>query len=113
MLAAALSGSLSAGFAQVIDALGVPAEFHQTAAPAAVTNIAAVGFKTPGANDEAIINTIGVGGRVITVKAASLTPAPMKLDRVKVHGEMYTVEAVHVVDLNGKVLGWRLLCKGR
>ena len=113
MLSAQLFGQMSAGFNQVVDTLGVPAEYHQTKPPQTVTAIAAVGFKTPSSSDEAIINTIGVGGRVITVKKANLLTPPMKLDRVIVHGETFTVETVHVIDMNGSVLGWKLLCKGR
>ena len=113
MLSAQLFGQMSAGFNQVVDTLGVPGEYHQTKVPKTVTKIAAVGFKTPGAEDDAIVNTIGVGGRIITVKAADLATAPSKLDRVFVHGEIYTVETVHVIDLNGTALGWKLLCKGR
>ncbi len=113
MLSGAIFNQFKDSFALAIDTLGVPGEFHQTKPPSTVTPLTAVGFRTPGQKDESIINTIGVGGRIITVKAADLTVAPMKLDVVIVHGEKYTVEAVHVVDLNGTILGWKLLCKGR
>ena len=113
MLSAKLFGQMSAGFNQVVDTLGVPAEYHQTKPPQTVTAIATVGFKTPSSSDEAIINTIGIGGRIVTIKAADLSTPPVKLDRVKIKDEMFTVETVHVIQLGSVVLGWKLLCKGR
>ena len=113
MLSADIFGKMQSGFNQVIDTLGIPMVYKQTKVPQTVTNIKAGGFKTPGKDDEAIINSLGVGGRIITIKYADLPTPPVKLDRVIVHGETFTVETVHVIDMNGSVLGWKLLCKGR
>ena len=113
MLSAEIFGKMQSGFNQVVDVLGVPAEYHQTKVPKAVTNIAAVGFKSPKPDEEAIINAIGVSGRIVTIQEADLPVPPVKLDRLFIHGEVWTVEAVNRIDLNGTIIGYKLLCKGR
>jgi hypothetical protein len=47
------------------------------------------------------------------VKAGDLPAVPAKFDRLTMGAEVFVVEAAHQVHLNGAVIGYRLLSKGR
>jgi hypothetical protein len=102
-------------WAVCIDALGIPAEFHQTKAPSAVVNIAKVGISTANSEDSQLIEAIGFGGRVITIKAADLGGlVPVKFDIIKIASRTLVIDTVHEVlePVSGAVMGYKAYVKG-
>jgi hypothetical protein len=98
-----------------IDLLGVPAEFHQTKVPNAVINLPKVGLSTVSKEDSQLIQSIGFGGRIITVKLSDMgATVPVKFDMIKVHNKQLVLDSVQEVlePGTGNLMGWRCFVKG-
>jgi len=98
-----------------IDTLGVPAEFHQVKAPNAVVALPKVGLSTVSKEDSQLIQSIGFGGKILTVKASDMgTTVPVKFDTIKVHGKLLVLDSVQEVlePGTGDLMGWRCFVKG-
>ena len=86
-----------------------PATWTQAGIPLALRVGYAVGKQT----DIAVANALGIGVRMITIRAmdtAGRAPAP--LDRLTVAGESLTIDDVTPVVLAGDLVGWRCFCAG-
>jgi hypothetical protein len=90
-----------------VKALGVPATHVSTEG---IETQCIVGFKT--ARDEEIINSWGIGVRIVTIRAAEVSPVK-KLDRVFIMDQTYTLDAVDPVMLNDIFCGWRCYVRGK
>lgn len=99
-------------YEKTIDALGVPLVWH-SATHSNVTKSIVAGIRILGSQDEVLVNAYGIGGRLITVKAADFAVAPEKFDRLTIDGEVYVIEAVQAVHLNLVLVGYRIFTKGR
>ncbi len=101
------------GFKQVISLLGVPATWTQVLPPNA-TLTATVGFKTAGKNDSEVVNSYGIGAKIITFDADNFrTQPPKKFDKLEVMGEVYILDEVMMVHLNGEVVGFKAYARGK
>jgi hypothetical protein len=72
-----------------------------------------VGYAVGRQTDVSVANALGVGVRMITIRAmdtAGRAPAP--LDRLTVAGESLTIDFVTPVVLAGEVVGWKCYCAG-
>lgn len=96
----------------LIDTIGVPASL-QVSKTGAVVSLRRVGFASVGRMEEALVNAYGVTGKVITVKAADAEP--VRLDRIVVLGESYTIDAVNPIHApgSGTVVAYRCYVKGK
>jgi hypothetical protein len=103
---------MKAQYESVIDTLGVNVIWTQAKPPHANKAVTA-GIKIAGNDDEALVQSLGVGARIFTMKASDFTTAPEKFDRLVVGTEAYTAEAVHPVHLNAALIGYRIYTKGK
>ena len=90
-----------------VKSLGVPAKHVSTEG---IETDCIVGFKTT--KDEEIINSWGIGAKIITIRAAEVSPVK-KLDRVFIMNQVYTLEFVDPVMLNDMFCGWRCYVRGK
>jgi hypothetical protein len=111
MLGAALFTTMKTEYEKVIDMLGVPMAWThvKTSTTANVT----AGMKIATDEDTALVQSYGIGARIITVKASDFTIPPEKFDRFAVQSEVYIAEAVAPVHLNGTLLGYRVYIRGK
>ena len=114
MIAQNIAPTMLASYEKVIDLLGVVASLQHVKPPSTTVANIKVGFSSISKDDQALVNSYGVGGKVITIKAADVTAlAPVKFDRVTVGTEAYTIDAVVPVHLpGGAVVGYRCFVKG-
>jgi hypothetical protein len=89
-----------------VKALGVPARHVSTEG---IETQCIVGFKTT--KDEEIINSWGIGAKIITIRAAEVSPVK-KRDRVFVMDQVYTLDFCDPVMLNDLFCGWRCYVRG-
>ena len=86
-----------------------PATWTQAGVPLELGVGYAVGRQT----DVSVANALGVGVRMITLRAMENGGrAPQPLDRLKVAGEFLTIDFVTPVVLAGDLVGWRCYCAG-
>ena len=111
MLNASLLADMRNSYAKVIDTLGTPLTWTQ--AVGGGTGAFVCGMAIAGDKDEALVNSYGVGARIITVKATDFPVAPSKFDKFSSGTEVYVAEAVHPVHLNAGIVGYRVIIKGR
>lgn len=101
--------SMRAAWEGNVSLFGNPATWTQAGVPLALRVGYAVGRQT----DIAVANALGVGVRMVTIRAldtAGRAPAP--LDRLIVAGESLTIDFVTPVVLAGELVGWRCYCAG-
>lgn len=94
---------------------GVPAVFKQVKPPSVEIEIDHVGWSTVNKEDSQLIQAIGFGARIITIKASSMTGiAPSKFDTLVVAGVPYVADTVNPVlePGTGNLLGWRVFVRG-
>ena len=111
MLGAALFATMKAQYERTIDTLGIPMVWTHTKTSATANLVGGMRIATD--EDTALVQSYGVGARIITLKAAGLTGAPEKFDRFAVLNEVYIAESVAPVHLNGTLLGYRVYIKGK
>lgn len=111
MLGTALFSAMKSQYEMVIDTLGVPMVYSHTKTGATVNLVG--GMRIASDEDQALIQSYGVGARIITLKASAITVPPEKFDRFTVQSETYIAEAVVPVHLNGALIGYRVYIKGR
>lgn len=111
MLNTATWNQVSSAFDQVVDLLGTNFTWNQAKSPNGTAQ-AVCGIKTVGAKDIELINSYGIGAKVLTIKAASLPVPPEKFDEFTVNGEVYTADAVHPVRINDQIVGYKCYCRG-
>lgn len=111
MLGAVLFDLMREQYERTIDTLGVPMQWTNTKTN--TTKSVVGGMKIATDADLALVQSYGVGARVITIKAAGLTTEPEKFDRFAVQGAIYVAESVAPVHLNGTLVGFRIYIKGR
>jgi hypothetical protein len=102
---------IKSGFELNIAKLGVPASWERAKSDG-VASAVTVGFKTAGAKDEAIVNAYGINAIIMTLRAMEAPVPPEKFDTFIVHGVRHTADAVHQVNLNGEVIGWKIYVRG-
>lgn len=90
-----------------VKSLGVPATHVSTDG---VETECTVGFKTT--KDEEIINSWGIGAKIITIRAAEVSQVN-KLERLFIMGQIYTLDFVDPVMLNDIFCGWRCYVRGK
>lgn len=98
-----------------IDQLGVPAEFHQVKAPNVVISLPKIGLSTVSKEDSQLIQSIGFGGKVLTVKRSDMgSTVPVKFDTILVNGKILVLDSVQEVlePGTGDLMGWRCFVKG-
>lgn len=103
----------AADYDKVIDTLGLNAILHIAKSPADVKPVK-VGFATATKEDTALVNSYGVGARIITIKASETTQPPVKFDHVMIGAEKFVFDTVTDVHLpGGAVVGYRCYCRGK
>jgi hypothetical protein len=110
MLSAAARVKFQAAQDSVLDLLGVPAIWTQTKPPGA-TKPTTVGFKTAGYKDEIIVNSYGIGAKIITVKVSDVAIIA-KFDTLTIGAERYTIASVMPVHINGVHAYHKCIIKG-
>ena len=101
--------SVRAAWEGNVGLFGNPATWTQAGVPLELGVGYAVGRQT----DVAIANALGVGVRMVTVRAMDTDGrAPQPLDRLAVAGEHLTIDFVTPVVLAGELCGWRCYCAG-
>ena len=111
MLGAVLFETMREQYERVIDTLGVPMQWTNTKSN--TTRSVVGGMKIATDEDLALVQSYGVGARVITIKASGLTVEPEKFDRFAVQDAVFVAESVAPVHLNGSLIGFRIYIKGR
>lgn len=105
-----------AAYTQLINTVGIPMEFRQAKAPAAVVPIAKAGIATAKA-DAQVVNAYGAGSRVVTILQTSLPGiVPEQFDSVVINGvEVLVFDAVLPAHEpgSGAVIGWRCMVRGK
>jgi hypothetical protein len=104
-----------AQYEQVVRTLGIPMMFHQTKSPAASKSI--VGGIATAKTDDPVVNSYGIGTKIITLLQSELPVAPEKFDYVTINAgaEQVVFEAVLPVHepKTGAVIGYRCIAKGK
>lgn len=111
MLAASDFSRIKRNFEGAVAMLGVTATWSRAKAPTPTKQLV-LGFKTAGVKDTEIVNAYGINAVVLTVRAMDVTVAPEKFDTFTVNGVRHTADAVHPVNLNGTVIGWKVYVRG-
>lgn len=111
MLTAAAMAAIKTQFDQTVAAIGVPAIWSRAKAPSPTKTIT-VGFKTAGVKDTEIVNAYGINAIILTVRALDVTVAPEKFDSFTIANVRHTADAVHPVNLQGRVIGWKVYVRG-
>ena len=99
----------------MIDGAGIQVEYKNVKTQNIITINAAIA--TIDHNKETLVNSYGVNGRVITVKATDFTSGykPEKHDQIRTaYGELFIADDVFpVLGMNGTPLVYSIYCKGR
>ena len=111
MLSPALFATMKAEYERTIDTLGIPMVWTHTKTSATANLVG--GMRIASDEDTGLIQSYGIGARIITIKAAGLTGAPEKFDRFTVGTEVYIAENVAPVHLNAQLIGYRVYIKGK
>lgn len=111
MLAQSALTEMLKRYEQAIDLLGVPMLWTNVKSGAEQPVIGGIRI----ASDEEInlVQSYGVGARIITLKARGLSRAPEKFDRFSLDSAVYVAELVAPVHLGGQLVGYRIYIKGR
>jgi hypothetical protein len=100
-----------ASYDSLINLLGVTGNLVPVKNPA-VNNIK-MGFATASKEDMVVLNSIGFGAKIITIKASSVSIAPVKFDAIHIGTERYVIDSVNPSHIpGGKVVGYKCYCKG-
>ena len=96
-----------AGFKEAIKLLGTDATFK--AKPIKL------GFKTAGSKDKdaEVVNSYGVGAKIITIDIDTITVTPKKYDYAHIKSNKYVFEYVHPIYLGGDLVGYKVFVKGK
>lgn len=98
-----------------IRTLGIPMDFHQVKPPSAVKTT--VGGIATAKNDDPVVNSYGIGTKIITLMQSDLPSVPEKFDSVTINAgaERIVFEAVFPVHepKTGAVIGFRCVAKGK
>jgi hypothetical protein len=113
MLNAVDFNRVRSSFEEVVATLGVTARLLRTKLPQN-SRTSVVGMRTASASsgDEWILNAYGINAVIFTLTVKDFYTAPERFDRIEVSNNIYTVDAVRPVILNGVLVGWKLYCKG-
>lgn len=103
-----------ASYESVINTLGVNANLQRVKPPATQTNNIKVGFAAVSKEDEVLVNSYGVSGKVITIKESDVTATPpVKFDRIVIGNEAFVIDTVVPVHLpGGAIVGYKAYIKG-
>lgn len=73
-----------------------------------------VALKTVGPTDQDIVNTWGLGARIITLPGDGLPfgAAPARFDRVQIGASIHTVDYVHEIRVGDALVAWKLYVRG-
>jgi hypothetical protein len=104
-----------AQYEQVIRTLGVPMSFHQAKSPSSVKST--IGGIATAKTDDPVVNSYGIGTKIVTLIQSDLPAAPEKFDYVTINAgaEQVVFEAVLPVHepKTGSVIGYRCIAKGK
>jgi hypothetical protein len=90
--------------------LSAPAVWYQAGQPYSLR----AGYSVPRDTDQAVANALGVGVRMITIRARDTAGrSPRTLDRLTIAGEELTIDAVTPVIHQGVLIGWRCTAAGQ
>ena len=73
-----------------------------------------VALKTVGPTDAEIVNTWGLGARIVTIPADAL-PAPyvpQRFDRVQIGTSLHTADYVHEIRIGDEVIAYKIYVRG-
>jgi hypothetical protein len=101
---------IAAGVAQVIAQAGNPTTYTDATGTVHTIRMAVTSVDK---EDTAIANAVGIEGAVGYI-LPSVTPVPAKFDTMAIttSGRTYTVEAVHPLTGDNRVVGYKLLLAG-
>ena len=73
-----------------------------------------VALKTIGPTDAEVVNTWGLGARIITIPADELPAGitPQRFDRVQIGASVHTADYVHEIKIGDEVVGYKLYVRG-
>lgn len=71
-----------------------------------------VGRATVRDTDAAIVNALGVGARILTLRALDIgaAPPPTRFDTLSADGRLYVLDFVNSVYIQSTLWGWRCYC---
>ena len=98
-----------------IKTLGVPCTFIRAKELTTEHAIPKVGIRTVTGEDDPLVQGVGFGTKIITVRAIDITGvAPAKFDIFDIGGTRYTANTVIKVHQpnTGTLLGWRIYATG-
>jgi len=81
------------GFDSLIETLGVKAELYFSKNKSTIQNLQ-VGFSTNAGADPDLINTVGIGQRVITLRAKDVNVPPTKFDFFTIGNDKLTIDTI-------------------
>jgi hypothetical protein len=113
MLGGALLSTVKSQYERTIDMLGVAATWTKANTPASTAAIT-IGSRIASDKDDAILNAYGIGALIFTLKATDFpVNPPTKFDTLKIGGEVYVIDHVSPVHMNGQVFGYRCYSRGK
>lgn len=111
MLAQSALTEMAKRYEQTIETLGVPMLW--TNVKSGVDQPVLAGIRVATDEETRLVQSYGIGARIITIKSRGLHRAPEKFDRFSVDGSVYVAEVVAPVHLGGQLIGYRIYTKGR
>jgi hypothetical protein len=115
MIAQNIAPTMLASYEKVIDLLGVVASLQHVKPPSTTVANIKVGFAGISKEDQVLVNSYGINGKVITFKAVDVVATPpTKFDSVTMaSGETYTIDTVMPVHLpGGAIVGFKAYIRG-
>lgn len=103
--------TMSTELERVLTQLGTPGVWCQALKPNA-TNKVTVGMRTVGWQDTELVNAYGINARILTVSVKEVSLLA-KFDRIEIGNEKYTLDDAIPVYVNGQIVFWKGVVKGR
>ncbi len=103
---------INSGFHIAINLLGTQGDYHCVKDPTRDKTGLTMGF-AGGTSDSTLVQSFGVESKTITVKVEDFSQPPEKFDQFVINGQRHVAESVHLVHLNGRVIGYKIRTKGK
>ncbi len=112
MLSTATYSLVNGAFHTAINLLGMPADYICIKDSTRNKTGIIIGF-SGGNSDERLIQSMGIEGKTITAKVEDFAQPPEKFDQFVINGQKHVADSVHVVHLNGNIIGYKIMTKGK
>jgi hypothetical protein len=112
MLDKQVYGIVNSAFHTAINLLGMPADYASIKDPTKNKKGIIIGF-SGGSSDQTLVQSMGIEGKTITAKVEDFATPPEKFDQFVVNGQKHVADSVHLIHLNGTVIGYKIMTKGK